>query len=208
MVHSPIALNCSILPCVILTSASSPRRPAEKRAVANMSRAPNSAPTPPLSRGTFGRGKRILDYSNVLIFSFLPRDRSLMGCGAGSTLLSGSVLQTVKCLSGSLYTLNVRIKCLITLTMTAESHDSIRAPATKPASWAKAASPLTEKGSVLFKVQMGLGLTWIKTGLQIFWDPKFLGFSCQHAFAQALSRSVVVAAQMTHHGIKKQTINN
>lgn len=68
-------------------------------------------------------------FSNMLFFpltfSFLPSDR---GFGLGSMLLSGSVLQTVKCLSGSLYTLNVRIKCLITLTVTAESHDSIRAP--------------------------------------------------------------------------------
>lgn len=55
--------------------------------------------------------------------------------GAGST--SGSVLQTVKCLSGSLHTLNVRIECLITLAMTAESQDSIRAPAANQVAWLK-----------------------------------------------------------------------
>lgn len=78
-------------------------------------------------------------------------------------LLSGTVLKTVKCLSGSLYTLNVQIKCLITLT-TAEGHDSIRALVTNQPARLKQ----REEGSVLFKVQVIWYLTWIKTALQIF----------------------------------------
>lgn len=88
-------------------------------------------PTSPLSLGTSDRGKWILDYSNMLIFfpltfSFFTKGQRLDG------VWSFCLVQSCKLWSAylALYTLNVRIKCLITLTMTAESHGSFRAPAT------------------------------------------------------------------------------